>query len=48
MNTPLATPETAARVSEVPLWRPALSLFVVLSLITGLAYPFVVLSLIHI
>lgn len=42
MNTPLATPDTAARVGEVPLWRPALSLFVVLSLITGLAYPFVV------
>jgi len=32
--------EQAAKA--VPLWRPALTLFVVLSLVTGLAYPLVV------
>lgn len=39
MTTTLSNPTTPA---EVPLWRPALTLFVVLSLVTGLAYPLVV------
>lgn len=45
MNTPLSTPAPSARLSEVPLWRPALTIFVVLSLVTGLAYPLVVTGL---
>lgn len=42
MTTTLSTPATSAATTEVPLWRPALTLFVVLSLVTGLAYPLVV------
>ncbi|HEU6454086.1 MAG TPA: potassium-transporting ATPase subunit C, partial [Roseateles sp.] len=42
MTTTLSTPATSAATPEVPLWRPALTLFVVLSLVTGLAYPLVV------
>lgn len=42
MTTTLATPATTAATSEVPLWRPALTLFVVFSLVTGLAYPLLV------
>ncbi|MCY4756664.1 potassium-transporting ATPase subunit KdpC [Pelomonas aquatica] len=43
MTTTLSTPPAAsAATAEVPLWRPALTLFVVLSLVTGLAYPLVV------
>lgn len=38
MTPSLATPATA----EMPLWRPALTLFVLLSLVTGLAYPLIV------
>jgi K+-transporting ATPase ATPase C chain len=41
MTTPLS-PTTIAATAPVPLWRPALTLFVVLSLVTGLAYPLVV------
>ena len=33
---------TTATPAAVPLWRPALTLFVVLSLVTGVAYPLVV------
>lgn len=42
MTTSLSTPTTSSATAEVPLWRPALTLFVVLSLVTGLAYPLVV------
>ncbi|RTL39625.1 MAG: potassium-transporting ATPase subunit KdpC [Burkholderiales bacterium] len=42
MTTSLSTPATSAATAEVPLWRPALTLFVVLSLVTGLAYPLLV------
>lgn len=42
MSTTLSTPATTAAMQDVPLWRPALTLFVVLSLVTGLAYPLVV------
>lgn len=45
MSTTLSTPATSAHVNEVPLWRPALTIFVVLSLVTGLAYPLVVTGL---
>ncbi len=45
MSTTLSTPTPSARVNEVPLWRPALTVFVVLSLVTGLAYPLVVTGL---
>ncbi|MFG6461587.1 potassium-transporting ATPase subunit KdpC [Roseateles sp. DXS20W] len=41
MTPTLETPATPAR-ADVPLWRPALTLFVVLSLVTGLAYPLLV------
>ena len=41
MTTPLS-PTAIAATAPVPLWRPALTLFVVLSLVTGLAYPLVV------
>lgn len=41
MTATLDTPATPAR-ADVPLWRPALTLFVVLSLVTGLAYPLLV------
>jgi K+-transporting ATPase ATPase C chain len=40
MTSSPSTPITTS--TEVPLWRPALTLFVVLSLVTGLAYPLVV------
>lgn len=40
MSTSTSTP--AAAPPEAPLWRPALVLFVVLSLVTGLAYPLAV------
>lgn len=42
MTTTPSTPAPSAATTEVPLWRPALTLFVVLSLVTGLAYPLVV------
>lgn len=42
MTATLSTPAAMAASTEVPLWRPALTLFVVLSLVTGLAYPLVV------
>lgn len=42
MTTTLSTPATTAATTDVPLWRPALTLFVMLSLVTGLAYPLVV------
>ncbi|CAM3886229.1 potassium-transporting ATPase subunit KdpC [Roseateles saccharophilus] len=42
MTTTLSTPATSSAAADVPLWRPALTLFVVLSLVTGLAYPLVV------
>lgn len=42
MTTTLSNPSTAAAPTKVPLWRPAVTLFVVLSLVTGLAYPLVV------
>ncbi|MFG6457998.1 potassium-transporting ATPase subunit KdpC [Roseateles sp. BYS96W] len=42
MTTTLATPATSTGTTDVPLWRPALTLFVALSLVTGLAYPLVV------
>lgn len=42
MTTTLSTPATTAATTAVPLLRPALTLFVVLSLVTGLAYPLVV------
>ena len=42
MTTTLSTSASTAATGEVPLWRPALTLFVVLSLVTGLAYPLVV------
>ncbi len=42
MTTTPSTPTASAAATEVPLWRPALTLFVVLSLVTGLAYPLVV------
>lgn len=42
MTTTLATPATTAAAAEVPLWRPALTLFVGLSLVTGLVYPLLV------
>ncbi len=44
MTPTLDVPATPAR-SDVPLWRPALTLFVVLSFITGLAYPLLVTGL---
>lgn len=37
-----STAPAAQAATDVPLWRPALTLFVVLSLVTGLAYPLVV------
>lgn len=42
MTTTLSKPADSAATTEVPLWRPALTLFIVLSLVTGLAYPLVV------
>lgn len=42
MSTTLSTPATPAATDDVPLWRPALTLFVALSLVTGLAYPLLV------
>lgn len=42
MSTTLSSPASTATVAEVPLWRPALTLFVVLTLVTGLAYPLLV------
>jgi K+-transporting ATPase ATPase C chain len=43
MNTTLSSTASAApATAAVPLWRPALTLFIVLSLVTGLAYPLVV------
>jgi potassium-transporting ATPase KdpC subunit len=42
MTTTLSTSATSPAPTEVPLWRPALPLFAVLSLVTGLAYPLVV------
>ncbi|MFT7773901.1 potassium-transporting ATPase subunit KdpC [Roseateles sp.] len=42
MTTMPSTPAACPASPEVPLWRPALTLFVVLSLVTGLAYPLVV------
>ncbi|MFG6486070.1 potassium-transporting ATPase subunit KdpC [Roseateles sp. BYS78W] len=45
MSTTLSTPAPSAAAPEVPLWRPALTIFVVLSLVTGLAYPLVVTGL---
>ncbi|MFG6439547.1 potassium-transporting ATPase subunit KdpC [Roseateles sp. LKC17W] len=44
MTPTLEAPATPAR-ADVPLWRPALTLFVVLSLVTGLAYPLLVTGL---
>ena len=40
LSSPTPTPTAAA--DDVPLWRPALTLFVALSLVTGLAYPLLV------
>jgi potassium-transporting ATPase KdpC subunit len=37
MTTTLSSPATSASTTEVPLWRPALTLFIVLSLVTGVA-----------
>jgi len=47
MTTTLSTPASAtdSPSRQVPLWRPALTLFVVLSLVTGLAYPLLVTGL---
>jgi len=45
MSTTLSTPAPSATAPEVPLWRPALTIFFVLSLVTGLAYPLVVTGL---
>lgn len=45
MTTTLSSLAKAESAMAVPLWRPALTLFVVLSLITGLAYPLAVVGL---
>lgn len=37
-----SSPTPTATSSDVPLWRPAVTLFVLLSLVTGLAYPLLV------
>ncbi|MBV8036321.1 potassium-transporting ATPase subunit KdpC [Roseateles sp.] len=42
MTTTLSTSAAATGTEAVALWRPALTLFVVLSLVTGLAYPLLV------
>jgi K+-transporting ATPase ATPase C chain len=42
MTTTLSSPTSTAAADDVPLWRPALTLFVALSLVTGLAYPLLV------
>jgi potassium-transporting ATPase KdpC subunit len=41
-STTPSAPTALASTAEVPLWRPALTLFVVLSLVAGLAYPLVI------
>jgi K+-transporting ATPase ATPase C chain len=41
-STTPSAPTALASTTEVPLWRPALTLFIVLSLVAGLAYPLVI------
>ncbi|HEV6968679.1 potassium-transporting ATPase subunit KdpC [Roseateles sp.] len=42
MSTSPPVPAATAAPADVPLWRPALTLFALLSLVTGLAYPLAV------